>query len=764
MRKIIPINFDWKFGKFKEELLKNDYDDTNLENINIPHSNASLPFNYFSEKDYQFESVYRKKIIIDKKTDKRYFINFEGVGHYAKLFINDSYVGDHFGGYTPFEFEITKYLLDGENNFIVYVDSRETLNIPPFGKVIDYLTFGGIYREVSIVETPLNYIKDVTIKYENILVKPKLTFDVDYNEGKNIEIVVTNENEVVLNKTFKANEKIIIEHDFKLWDIKNPHLYNFKFILDNNDQYDLTTGIKYGEFKKDGFYLNGSKVKIIGLNRHQIYPYVGYAMPKRAQENDAKLMKELGNAVRTSHYPQSKHFMEMCDKLGLLVFTEAPGWQYVGNEEWQDIYIENVREMIKYYKHHPSIILWGTRVNESPDNNRLYKITNDLVRRLDQRQTGGVRDFSHSEFLEDVYTYNDFQFNGTNRYTKPVNEVINHDSPYMITEYVGHMFPTKSFDNSERRNEHALRHALILDSYLGNTRTAGGFAWNFIDYYTHKEFGSGDRICYHGVLDIFRLEKSAAKVYKSQFETKPYLEVLNANDLGDYNSGHLDTFYIASNCESIDVYQDERYVGKFYPNKEMFNNLEHPLYIINDLYGDAYEEIGISKEESKKYIKIAHDVASRGGKEKIEVSDNFDHEEFKIAWDMYGKYVANWGSDTFKYTFVGNYGDEKITSVIEPGDSYSFEIKVDTLSLDHSITYDVAKIDIYAKDENGNLRTYLNDALVLEADGDIEIIGQKVIGLNGGQRSVWVKSTKKGKGSLNIYNDRFNQQLNFVIK
>ena len=88
-------------------------------------------------------------------------------------------------------------------------------------------------------------------------------------------------------------------------------------------------GIRSAEFKEDGFYLNGEKIKLLGLNRHQSYPYVGYAMPKSAQYEDADILKyDLGlNIVRTSHYPQSKHFLERCDEIGSLVFEEIPGWQ-----------------------------------------------------------------------------------------------------------------------------------------------------------------------------------------------------------------------------------------------------------------------------------------------------------------------------------------------------------------------------------------------------------------------------------------------------
>ena len=127
-----------------------------------------------------------------------------------------------------------------------------------------------------------------------------------------------------------------------LWDLEHPELYEVKteLICDGKlmDERIDRIGFRRAEFKKDGFYLNGKKIKLRGLNRHQSYPYVGYAMPKSMQRLDADILKrELGvNAVRTSHYPQSHYFIERCDEIGLLVFTEIPGWQHIGDAAWKD--------------------------------------------------------------------------------------------------------------------------------------------------------------------------------------------------------------------------------------------------------------------------------------------------------------------------------------------------------------------------------------------------------------------------------------------
>ena len=162
-------------------------------------------------------------------------------------------------------------------------------------------------------------------------------------------------------------------------------------VLDYKEE---TFGFREVSITEEGFFLNGKRILLSGLNRHQSYPYVGYAMPKSMQVIDADLLKyEHGcDAVRTSHYPQSQYFINRCDEIGLLVFTEIPGWQHLGDSVWKEQVLTNVEEMVLQYRNHPSIFLWGVRVNESVDDDKLYEKTNALAKELDcSRPTGGVR-------------------------------------------------------------------------------------------------------------------------------------------------------------------------------------------------------------------------------------------------------------------------------------------------------------------------------------------------------------------------------------
>jgi beta-galactosidase len=246
---------------------------------------------------------------------------------------------------------------------------------------------------------------------------------------------------------------------------------------------------------------------------------VGYAMPKSMQELDAEILKkDLGvHLVRTSHYPQSKWFLDACDRLGLLVFEEIPGWQHIGDEQFKEISKYNLKRMIKRDRNHPSIILWGVRINESRDDTTFYSEMNKIAHLYDEtRPTGGVRNFQKSELLEDVYTYNDFIHNGQNRGLSDPTEVLPRKAPYLVTEFNGHMFPTKTSDPEDRRVSHALRHSKVLSEMMESTKISGAIGWCMTDYNTHGDFGSGDRICHHGVLNMFRQKKLAAYVYSSR--------------------------------------------------------------------------------------------------------------------------------------------------------------------------------------------------------------------------------------------------------
>src|SRR5581483_2160769 len=481
IRRMFPMNRKWLYSpKFIDAATAKDFDDSGFEHVVIPHTNARLPWHGFDEKRYEFVSIYRRHFNVPPEAKgKRVFVDFEGAMTASTVWINGERLGEYKGGYTPFSFEITPHLnFDGENVLAVAVDSTERPDIPPFGYEIDYLTFGGIYREVWLRIVPGTFVEDIFVRPKDVLTsKPSLDVDcfLQHTEASGrltLEAELLDGDQSIVKASQgvpKASPSVDpVAHTIhfpvlggiKLWDLEHRNLYHVRVRLLRGsqviDEDSRRFGFREAQFTDHGFELNGKIIKLRGLDRHQTFPYVGQAMPSRVQRRDAQILRKnlKCNIVRTSHYPQSRHFLDACDELGLLVLEEIPGWQHIGDQAWQDISVDNVRRMIRRDWNHPSIILWGVRINESRDNHDFYTRTNAMAHRLDPtRQTGGIRYFQESEFLEDVFTMNDFGFP-----LKPPNH-----PRYLNTEFVGHTFPTKTIDNVERLTEHMMRHARIHD-------------------------------------------------------------------------------------------------------------------------------------------------------------------------------------------------------------------------------------------------------------------------------------------------------------
>lgn len=789
----INLNYDWHYkSDYNENYLENSFDDSSFDLVNIPHTNRILDYNYFDEAEYQFVSCYRKKLYIASElSGKALLLKFEGVSSYAKVYLNGSFIGEHSGGYTPFEIDISDKVQYGKYNLLAVVcDSTEKEDIPPFGKVIDYLVYGGIYREVWLEIRERAYIKDIFVRTYDVLA-PEKTLDID------IELSQAYQDMYVEFKINDAEKRLVSQFSYSMgnssrgnirgkvsnvtiWDIENPVLYTIEARLKINqtviDSWETRFGFREAVFRPGGFYLNGEKIKLIGLNRHQSYPYVGYAMPESAQKKDADLLKyELGvNMVRTSHYPQSRHFLDRCDEIGLLVFEEIPGWQHVGKEKWKALSYQNVRDMILRDRNHPSIVLWGVRINESADNDEFYHNTNKIAHELDNtRQTGGVRNFKDSNLLEDVYTYNDFMHNGSNSALELPSKVTKANAPYLVTEHNGHMFPTKRFDNEGRRLEHALRHMRVLDTMMGNNRISGAIGWCMSDYNTHKDFGSGDRICYHGVSDMFRIPKLAWYVYASQQDLVPVLELSSSMDIGEHSGGDIGTVYAFTNCDYIKLYKDNEFIKTFYPDRKQFPNMKHAPIKIDDFIGDLLTKYeNITDKDSLRMKSVLRDVSKFG------MNLPFGSKllmgrlmlKYKLTMDdglrLFGTYVSNWGGQRISFRFEGYKNGEMVKSITKTTlETSHLSAEADNSVLVEADTYDVTRIVLKATDQNGNIMNYANDAMVIETEGPIEIIGPKCIALIGGVRAFWIKSKgSSGKGVVSIKSEKYrNEQILFEV-
>lgn len=683
------------------------FDDSKTERVTIPHSNARLPWHSFDDRAYEFISVYRRRFHAPAGwRGKRVFADFDGAMTAATVAINGHTFAEYKGGYTPFAVELTDHLRhDGDNLLAVKLDSTERADIPPFGGNIDYLTFGGIYRDVRLRVVPKTFLANVFVRPVRVMdpdrgLEVRCWLDGPVGDGAKLAVELRDgesvlaTNEAPVKASGSEYHEVAIDHagGAQLWDLEHPKLYQVRVKLSNpdgtNDEYRTAIGFRDAKFTPAGFMLNGKHIKLCGLDRHQTFPFVGGAMPARVQRRDADILRhELKcNIVRTSHYPQAPSFLDRCDEIGLLVLEEIPGWQHIGENSWQDIAVRNVGEMIRRDWNHPSIILWGVRINESRDNHDFYTRTNQLAHSLDDtRQTGGIRYLYDSELLEDVFTMNDFGFP-----LRPPNHPL-----YLNTEFSGHMFSTKRFDQVERVAEHIHRHARVHDQIASDDRYAGGIAWCAFDYNTHANFGSGDRICYHGVSDIFRIPKVAAGFYKSQCD--PAEEIVLEPGFfwssGDHSAaGGTGMVPICSNCEHLKIFVNGRLQKEADPDRVTYGHLKYAPFM-------------------------------------VDIKDGPQWGDLKIEGYIGGKLVKT-------VTMSGRGVDAALS--VEPDDR---ELVGDGR--------DATRVVLRMTDEYGNSRPMSTGAVQLTIAGPGEIVGPNPFALSGGAGAIWVKS-REGAGVIRL--------------
>ena len=442
-------------------------------------------------------------------------------------------------------------------------------------------------------------------------------------------------------------------------------------------------------------------------------------------------------------------------------------------------------DMVKQYRNHTSIILWGVRINESQDDDAFYRRTNEAAHEFDDsRPTGGVRANRKSSLLEDVYTYNDFVHDGKAKGCELKKNVTSDmEKPYLISEYNGHMYPTKTFDWEEHRAEHALRHANVLDAVAAEEDIAGCFGWCMFDYNTHKDFGSGDRICYHGVMDMFRNPKLAAAVYACQQEKEPVLELSSSMDIGEHPGCNRGETYIFTNADKVRMYKNDRFIKEYSAADSPYTHLKHGPILIDDFIGDALQEEHM-KPRQEAGVKKALNAFTRFGFAKLPKSIYATgiwlilryHMNMEEAVRLYNKYIGDWGGTSTTYRFEAVMVDvstrqERVVKTIikEPMTERKISAAADHENLIDAESYDVAEVRIQAQDEHGNILPFYNEPLTFETEGPIEIIGPKTVALQGGMGGIYVKSqrllTAEKQDAVLIIRDRDTDiKIGFTVR
>jgi len=614
-----PFGAGWRFGPASAGSDRPEFDDSGFAAVTLPHTVTPLSWQDWDPAAWERVWAYRKHFDAPPGCGgRRVFLDFAAAMTQATVTLNGLRVADHLGGYLPFSIEITGLLRPRGNVLAVRLDSTFNLNVPPdrpapyASTSVDYWQPGGIYRDVRLRVVPQSFLADVFAKPVNVLdaarqVVVQATVDAVaasgtgsaqvavslLDDGREIAcarapVAIAGAGQVTVTATLSDLG------DITLWDTDCPKLYLVAARLLAGDrpvhERRVRTGFREARFALDGFYLNGRRVTLFGVDRHQFFPFAGGAMPDRVQARDAEIIRRELNCtmVRCSHYPQAEAFYDACDELGLMAWEEAPGWGYLGDESWLALAYRDIGEMIVRDRNHPSIVVWGARLNETPNDTVFYTSTNVLAHALDDsRPTAGAMaglrlttDYQQDVFGEDDYSW----VTGPDGAKEPVLQppVDGAGQPYLVSEAVGTLSGPAIYyrrtDIQAVQQGQATAHGRVHDIAAADDRYCGLLAWSGFDYPS----GSGNQyrgVKYTGVVDLFRIPKPGAALYQAQADprVRPVIAPAFYWDFGSVSPvTSLPAAMICANLDRLEAYVGGEHFATVTPDTAGYPHLRYP--------------------------------------------------------------------------------------------------------------------------------------------------------------------------------------------
>lgn len=621
-QRTLSMDRNWLFGgRLGPDALEPSFADSSFARVTLPHTVAPLSWQNWDPKTWDGIYAYRRHFDIPSQLrGLRLFVHFDRALAAATPVINGHQLPQHLGGFLPFEHEITSLVQETNNLLALAVDSRYQ-PIPPAGNPkgptgVDYLLPGGITGSVSLRAVPSIFISDVFAKPVDVLhpsrrVEVACTIDAAANlpaavrlhaELRQGEKILATVSQAATLEQPTQQLTLTLAHlgNIQLWSPDSPHLYEVVVTLFHAGQPIHRSvsriGFREARFEVDGFFLNGKQSRLFGLDRHELYPYLGYSAPARLMRRDAEILRRdfHCNTVRCSHYPQSEAFLDACDELGLMVWQEPPGWGWVGDAAWQELVLRDVEAMILRDRNHASIIIWGVRVNESHNFPSLYERTRAAAYRLDGTRptSGSMTVLSTQNWHQDVYSYDDYHSapDGSVGIHEPVPGV-----PYMLSETVGQFsYGGKGFHNIYRRAGdiklqplQAIYHAEAHDRAAAFPTGCGTIAWCAFEY--ASLMNDHNAVKCPGVADVFRIPKLGASFYLAQGDpaTRPVIEPDFYWDFGPNTpNGPGPHSAIFSNCDRLELFIGGRHHATLHPDRANFLHLRYPPFFA-DLTFDA---------------------------------------------------------------------------------------------------------------------------------------------------------------------------------
>ena len=664
-RIVKTVNANWTFNYFpdpdlKETLAAPGFDDSTWQAIGLPHTwqtfettNEPHPFvRNPSEKDDSYWwygwGVYRKQFEIDEsERDKKVFVEFDGVQKYSRVYLNGRFIGDHKGGFTSFYFDLTDDInWEGENVLAVLVSNRrnDEHRIPPM-TAGNWNVYGGIYRDVRLViKDRLHIPFQGSYKHEGgaFITTPrvsnsaadlavKLYLKNDYKDeveaivrteaidpdGKTVISLESSINipsgEIVAVDQFHANLK-----KPKLWHPDTPNLYKLvsRISLDGrlSDEYRSDFGFRFfhWDYQHDDLYINGERLEIRGTNRHQEYPWLGDAHPKWIAKSDMEDIKiNLGhNFMRLTHYPNDQYLYELADTLGIAMVEEVPNIKQIDFDE--TVQEQNVREMIRRDRNHPSILFWsmGNETTDAADSKWAWEEDQTRIIHLRKGKEGGnyVQHTDENLDLEQLLRV-------TLRGWFDVD-----DAPDGFNST-----PTNGQHASNETWQHQM--ARVDGGSIRGILGENSNTWLYADHGADREYLNATlkHLNPKGMVDAYRKPKYSYWLTKANY-TEVATLFIHPHNWREQNLGKTLDIVIDSNCDEIELFANGRSLGKRQPSSDPFKVVTYENVLIERGHLRA-----VGFKNGKRLESIQHMPGPPAGIELRTAQDNLRADRTDIA-------------------------------------------------------------------------------------------------------------------------------------
>ncbi len=352
-----------------------DYDHWELMNVPSCWNTENERYMY-----YEGPAIYTRKFNFTKKEEKRTFLKFGAIAQEGKIFLNKTFLGTHKGGSTPFYIEVTDFLKK-ENRLLVVVDNTRKLSSVPSVNT-DWFNYGGIYRSVELISTPLTFIKDYTCRLDENSTK-RVCFDIMLSDKAQGEVYITID-ELKIKEAIKMIDgkgTVTVENEnILLWEPNNPKLYSIELRY-KDDIIEDKVGFRTIETQGTDIFLNGAPILLKGICIHEESVKNGKAVTEAEVRENLSLAKELGcNYVRLAHYPHSEIVARIADEVGMLLWEEIPvyWWMDFTNPMTFEDAKNQLSELIHRDKNRASVIIWSVG-NENADTDERFSFMRGLV-------------------------------------------------------------------------------------------------------------------------------------------------------------------------------------------------------------------------------------------------------------------------------------------------------------------------------------------------------------------------------------------------